>query len=243
MFVCDELRTEVWHPDFSTSEQVSPTWTRVICRGVQIANSLEWADWLDNPVQVIICDACGHQDCASGGYVHVSRLHRHVLWTGAQRSSDAEYADDAYEIPRIIRSLGALALPIEVWDDWSATINEVPHAGSLIPANYAAMADAWVLGPARSTDTLLAHLRERLVGGTTLDKETILALVERTLTSLRRNARSSFSQPLARLDELGARLETLYFDGPAEIDWPAFAFDGSATYIVLDREHLARIEA
>ena len=124
MFVCYELRTEVWHPDFSTSQQVSPAWTRVTCRGMQITNSLEWADWRENPVQVILCDACGHEGCASGGYVHVSRLNCLVLWTGAQRSSDNEYGDDAYEIPRIIRSLGALALPIEVWNEWSATIKE-----------------------------------------------------------------------------------------------------------------------
>lgn len=242
MFVCDQLHTEVWHPDFSTSEQVSPTWTRVTCRGVQIANSLEWPDWQDNPVQVILCDACGHEGCASGGYVHVSRLNRHVLWTAAQSSSDAEYGNDAYEIPRMIRSLGALALPIEVWNGWSATIKELPRADRLIEANYAAVADAWVLGPARSTNTLLAHLRDRLVGGTTLDKENAVGLVERTLTYLRRNAQTSFDQPLAGLDELGARLETLYFDGPAEIDWPAFAFVGSDTYIVLDHRHLVRIE-
>src|SRR6185436_15369737 len=103
MFVCDQLRTEVWRPDFSTSEQTSRTWTRVTCRGLQIANSLEWADWLENPVQVILCDACGHAGCASGGYVHVSRLHEHVLWSAPQISPGSEYADDVYEIPRFIR--------------------------------------------------------------------------------------------------------------------------------------------
>ncbi|HEX9984974.1 MAG TPA: hypothetical protein VGF69_17055 [Thermoanaerobaculia bacterium] len=242
MFVCDQLRTELWRPDFFTSDQVAPTWTRVTCRGVQIANSLEWTDWQDNPVQVILCDACGHPGCASGGYVHVSRLHRHVLWTAAQSSSDDEYDDDAYEIPFMMRSLGALALPVEVWNEWSAAVRELPHADRLTQANHAAVADAWVLGPGRSTSTVLAYLREQLLGGTTLDKESAITLVERTLTYLRRNAQTSFAQPLARLDELGVRLETLYFDGPAEIDWPAFAFAGSDTYIVLDHQHLARIE-
>lgn len=85
MFVCDQLRTEVWHPDFSTSKQASPAWTRVTCRGLQITNSLEWADWEENPVQVILCDACGHQGCASGGYVHVSHLQRPVIGTLAMK--------------------------------------------------------------------------------------------------------------------------------------------------------------
>ncbi|MCU1228418.1 MAG: hypothetical protein JWO97_1302 [Acidobacteria bacterium] len=37
-------------------------------------------------------------------------------------------------------------------------------------------------------------------------------------------------------------IETLYFDGPAELDWPAFAFTETDTYMVLDRRHLASIE-
>ena len=242
MYVCDQLHTEVWHPDFSSSEQASPTWTRVTCRGVQITNSLEWVNWQENPVQVILCDACGCEGCASGGYVHVSRLHRYVLWTAAQ-NPEVAYVDDAYEVPRLIRSLGALALPVEVWNEWAAAIKEVPHADDIVPANYAAVADAWVLGPARSTNSLLTHLRERLVGGSTLDKEILMDLVERTLTYLRRNAQTSFAQPLARLDELDARLETLCFDGPAKMDWPAFAFAGSDIYIVLDHNYLAKIEA
>jgi hypothetical protein len=41
---------------------------------------------------------------------------------------------------------------------------------------------------------------------------------------------------------VGARVETLYFDGPSELDWPAFAFAGEETYIVLDREHVAKIQ-
>lgn len=242
MFVCDQLATEVWHPDFSTSEQASPTWTRVTCRGREITNALEWAEWHENPVQVILCDACGQEGCASGGYVHVSRLHRSVLWTAAQSRPD-EYVHDVYGMPHIIRTFGALAVPDEVWNGWSSAIEAVPRADRLVQANYAAVIDAWVLGPARSSDTLLAHLRERLVGGTTLDKAAALGLVERTLTALRRNAQSPFEQPLVRLDEVGARLETLCFDGPAEIDWPAFAFAGAATFIVLDRDHLARSDA
>lgn len=214
MFVCDQLRTEVWHPDFSSSEQVSPTWTRVTCRGIEITNSLEWAEWQENPVQVMLCDACGHHGCASGGYVHVSRWQRHVLWTAPQTSSDADYAEAAYEIPHVIRNLGALALPVEVWNEWAATIKEVPHADRVVPANYAAIADAWVLGPARSPDTLMAHLRERLVGGTTLEKDVAVSLVEQTLTWFRGNAQRAFDQPFVRLEEVAARLETLYFDGP-----------------------------
>lgn len=173
--------------------------------------------------------------------MHVSRLDRYVLWSATQQSSDDEHGYDAFEIPPMIRTR-ALAIPIDVWNEWSAAIREVPRAESLTPANHAAVADAWILGPARSTDTLLAHLKERLVGGDTLEKEAALILAERTLNYFHANAQTPFDRPLVNPDEVGARIEKLYFDGPAELDWPAFAFTETETYIVLDRRHLARIE-
>jgi hypothetical protein len=72
----------------------------------------------------------------------VSRLDRYVLWSAAQRTSDDEHSYDAFEIPRMIRTCGALAIPIDAWNEWSATIREVPRAESLTPANHAAVADA-----------------------------------------------------------------------------------------------------
>ena len=62
------------------------------------------------------------------------------------------------------------------------------------------------------------------------------------MSYFRANAQTSFDRPLVNPDEVGARIEILYFDGPPELDWPAFAFAGNDTYIALDRQHLARIE-
>jgi hypothetical protein len=241
MFVCGQFVTKVWHPDLSSSGQSNPTWTRLICDGVEIANSLEWADWLENPVQVILCETCGHEGCASSGYVHVSRLDHYVLWSAAQPKSDTEYANCNHEPPQIIRTRGALAIPAQVWNKWATTIRELPHADRLAPANRAAVADAWVLGPGRSTADLLGYLRGRLVGGDTLAKETALSLVERTLILLQTTGEVLFDQPLVNPTEAGAQVEKLYFDGPAELDWPAFAFAGTHRYIVLDHEHMIEI--
>jgi hypothetical protein len=240
MFVCDQPQTEVWQPNFANSGQSSPVWTRVMCHGLQIANSLEWAEWTDNPVQVILCDACGHDGCASGGYVHVSRLDRYVLWSAPQVGG-AQIADENYEIPRFLRTLGTLALPVETWNEWSAAIREVPPAERLPEANHAAIADAWILGPGRSTATIIPYLRDHMIGGDTLEKQSAIALVERILELLQVNARASFRHPLVQAEVARARIETLYFDGPSELDWPALAFAGSDTYIALNRQRLVRI--
>lgn len=82
MLVCENADFDPWRPNFSSSEQPSPFWTKLICGGEQLANGLEDVDWFDEPaVQVELCESCGFGGCSSGGYVHVSRIGRHVLWT------------------------------------------------------------------------------------------------------------------------------------------------------------------
>jgi hypothetical protein len=90
-----------------------------------------------------------------------------------------------------------------------------------------------ILGPAGSADTLLARLKERLVGGDTLEKEAAPILAERTSNFFHANALTPFDRPLVNPDDVGALIDTLYY---------AFAFTETETYIVLDRRHLASIE-
>src|SRR5690242_359655 len=84
MLLCDAPEFERWMPDFSTSGQRSPEWTRVTCGGEQITNALEWIDWDERPVQVVLCEQCGVSGCAVGGRAHVSRAGDHVLWTAPE---------------------------------------------------------------------------------------------------------------------------------------------------------------
>ncbi|HET7433153.1 MAG TPA: hypothetical protein VFN10_00425 [Thermoanaerobaculia bacterium] len=222
MFVCGELQTEVWQPDFSSSGQTSVPWTRVRCGSHAITNSLQWVEWSENPVQVLLCESCGIEGCAVGGYVHVSRLGDYALWSAPQISDDSEPA-------QFLRTLGALAIPMATWTQL------LPGVSHLAPANHAAVADAWILGPGRSATSIIAFLEAKLAGGDTLSKAEAIALVERTLTSFRARATSPFEQPLLTLAESGARMETLHFEGAPKLDWPAFAFADGATYAVLER--------
>lgn len=223
LHICEKPEVETWQPDFSSSEQVSPIWSRIKCGGHVITNSLEWVEWSDNPVQVILCDACGHAGCASGGYVHVSRLAEYVLFTSPQTDADPAY---------FLSTLGAVAVPVTIWNEWSAAE----------PANHTAVADAWILGPGRDRKTLLQHLDKLLVGGDTLERDALIDLVSRTLEMFAARAQEPFAAPILSLQEVGARLETLYFDGPGELDWPAFAFKGDQLYLALDREHVTVLE-
>ena len=227
MLVCDDLQTEVWRPDFSSSGQPDPPpWTRLRFRGREISNSLEWAEWSRNPVQTILCDACGIEQCAGGGYVHVSRLIDLVLWSSVQ-PSESEIGRES-ELA-VIRRFGVLAIPVAYWNELP-----VPRAEQLAPANHAVIRDAWILGAGRNTES-------ECYGADTLSKEDAIALVDGAQTFLRKRADEPFEQPVIAPPP-GARFEKLYFDGPAERDWTAFAFAGEDVYLVLDRDHVIRLE-
>jgi hypothetical protein len=58
---------ETWQPDFSSSGQPEPTWTRVSVPEGVLTNALNWIDWDQQLVQVILCEAYGIDGCATGG--------------------------------------------------------------------------------------------------------------------------------------------------------------------------------
>jgi len=87
MVFCSSPSFETWSPDFSSSELTNPTWTRLRLDRTELCNSLEFVDWINNPVQVQICDACGTVGCASGGYIHLSTIGEFVIWTRPQLSN------------------------------------------------------------------------------------------------------------------------------------------------------------
>jgi hypothetical protein len=242
MRICDRLHVATWRPDFSSSEQVSPTWTRLRCDEREISDSIEWVEWLRNPVQVELCDACGHAGCASGGFVHVSRLGDFVLWTRPQLARGPSVLEPEADVWAELRTRGALAVRASAWNDLAAMEPELPFAQRFVRANHAAVADAWILGGSRpSPDGIVAFLREQLIAGDTLERVDAIDLVERTLATLTVDSTGAFEQTLLAPHTVGARIETLYFDGPAEGDWPAFAFAGEKIFIVLHRKHIAPV--
>lgn len=163
--------------------------------------------------------------------MHVSRLGEYVLWTMPQ----TEEADHLPEAPLYaFQALGAIAFPVVRWN----ALPSVRRADRFPPANHAAIADAWILGPARSTSTIVNYLREQLVGGDTLEKSAAIALVDHHLRGLLANGDKPFEGDV--LKRSSEQLETLYFDGPAENDWPPFAFRGDEVFLALDREHLIK---
>jgi len=238
MLVCDKWTIETWQPDFSSSGLASPTWTRVRSNGVELCNSLEWIEWRDNPVQVQTCDACGTTGCASGGYVHLSVIQDLVLWTTPQIKVN-EVGSPGYFSATAPARFGALEFPRDTWESFRTAANQIPEIGTFEHANRRAIIDAWVQGPGRpkALDRLLPMLRARLLAVDTLEIADALHWIEYWLRWFEEDTDNPVKGTLvSQVPEMP--IETLYFDGPRDEDWPALAKHRDIYVPVLDPDHI-----
>src|SRR5262249_49780175 len=141
---CEKADLVPWTPDFSSSGQRSPRWTKLVCEGVELCNSIEWAEWGENPVQVQICDECGTPMCASGGYVHVSRLGNDLLWTPPTLQDLDERDAAAHAASYAVRKKGALLIPGASWAEWRRRFSSLPSFDTFPETRRIDLAQAWI---------------------------------------------------------------------------------------------------
>ena len=223
MTTCTAFSLEKWTPDFTSSGGGSPLWIRLRCGPLELCNSLEWVEWSVNPVQVQICDACGAIDCASGGYVHLSRLRDLVLWTAPQAEPMDDWAKGQYAPLIALESLGAIAFPEQTWSALGAAASDIPGPERVEVSNWRAVAEAWALGPSRPRNLgdFPQFLQSQLMCCDSLERAEAIHWVTYWIDRFAASA----SQPAETLKPIGeaeACVERLYFDGPAAEDWPAF---------------------
>jgi hypothetical protein len=228
MIECVHAELNDWSPDFSSAGLRNPTWTRVSYDGVLMCNSLEWTDWLQNPVQVVLCDACGSAGCATGGYVHVSRFGDHLLWTRPQIDASDSWQREQYQAAFPLRRFGAVAIPRDTWSSWRARVPGLPTPEEFAVASGRHVLDAWLSGnrgeqDCSSADELIPRLRKRLIASDSFDVPLTLGYVEQVLHQLENLGQNAAASRMVHATTLGARVEVLYFDGPSDEDWPAFA--------------------
>jgi hypothetical protein len=239
VLICNRPTLEKWSPDFSSSEQANPIWTRITSGETELCNSLESTEWMENPVQVQICDACGTVGCASGGYIHLSAIEDYVFWTIPQSDKVSEGIDAPFPATALVK-FGAVAFPNEAWERLHAAEYEVPEARCISRANGLALIDAWAVGPGRpqAVERLLPMLRARLLACETLEPAAAIEWIERWLNWFQSRANLAVDGSIVSPDLAKATIETLYFDGPRGEDWPALARFGEGFVPVLDPTHI-----
>jgi len=216
-------------------------WTRAHSGGFLLTNSVEWVEWSDNPVQVIICAACGYSHCASGDYVHISRLGDLVLWSVPQFDESDEWMASQYTPPAAVRRFGAIGVPESEWRRLHALSDRVPSSQAIAPATRRALADSWRLsaqGPARAErlESVLPTLRRQLRATDSLAPDGAIERLEPLVAWLAEDPEAPVEGRICRAGSVGATVTTLSFDGSREHDWPALAFVASQPVLALSRD-------
>ena len=219
---------KTWHPPLIGAAGSLATWTSVTVHDVQITNTLEGAAWKPDPAQVHMCQRCGEYGCYDGGYVHITRLGKHLLWTAPYRDEgmselDVDIAANA------IYEYAAVAVPLEVWDGWRRIVPSLPAAHSFPPATRRDLAAAWRMEappglreqPLMEMLTRTAH---RLLASDSLEYEQALEQLHLLVDWFLEGHDQPLTGELLPLASANARLETLHFDGSAGQDWRALAW-------------------
>jgi hypothetical protein len=123
--------------DFRSSGQGTRSSVALESGGVRLVNSIDLLDLEDppgEPVQVIICDACGCTRCAPGGWVVFRRIGTHVLWIPAwNQICEDKWGLDEYAPPQYVESRGAVVFGSDLWKRLRCQIPALPSLMDLPP--------------------------------------------------------------------------------------------------------------
>jgi hypothetical protein len=228
MLVCETPQFVRWQPNFSSSGQENPDWTKLICAGVELSNAITWVEWFDEDepaVQVQLCEACGIAGCESGGYVHVSRLGEHILWTHPHIDPSDSFASYQYRPSEAVATHSAVAFPITHWNGWSEELRGLPVATKFPGTTRRDLLFAWqseapLFGRWDSPDQLVSLARERAVAGEPSEPDGALESLDALVRWFREEPEGVIDGELVPLDADEWTVETLFFDVPDTFDRP-----------------------
>jgi hypothetical protein len=234
MLVCEAPELVRWQPDFSSSGQGSPRWTRLVCEGLEICNTMEGSHWTEPElVQVVVCEECGHPGCASGGYARLSRLASYALLSRPLPHPADPWEVSEYRPSHAIGKHGAVAVPLAEWTRWGERFDNLPHPDVLPPSQRSHLAAAWglerIFAPRDKGAPPARVVRDRLIAAALRSTEEASAHLLALVDWFGADAELPVGSDLARAKEIGAQIETLYFDlpdtfdRPMPLEWQAFA--------------------
>jgi len=233
MLVCSPLAVSVWSPDFSSSEQDSPKWTRITCDGAELINGLEAVAWGGPNIQVQVCEQCGTPDCASGGYVRVTRLADLVLWSAPRPELERDWSEDVareqFTPSVVVQQHGGLLIPGAAWEELRRQDPDVPALAQLPASTRADVEPLWLADARhgrRFDETNRQHLRRAVLAAHPADLETATTHVERLARWFRAAPEAAIDGALQPVAGDDPALVTLYLHEP-EREWTAlYLVDG-----------------
>ena len=156
--------------------------------------------------------------------MHVSALQNLVLWTSPRCATSPDLTEEPFPATAIAR-FGSVAFPADVWKRFHAAAAEVPEPADLLRADGRAVRDAWAAVQSRpAADVeLVEWLRVRLLAADSLDTVAAIRWIEHWLRWFGARPTAAVEATVSSPQDIGAKIEKLYFDGPSADDWPALA--------------------
>ena len=249
MLVCTTPQFVRWTPDFSSSEQSSPNWTKLVCGDVELCNGIEWIDWDDDPVQVRLCESCGHTHCEVGGYVRITRIGPHLLWTRPRITSDDAWEHSQFTLHHPLEQTGAVLIRVDDWNSWRDDGKALPEATIFPPASRWDLAQAWLMDApigranrfwkrsesrgVRSLEEAVQGVRETIVAADGTTTERAVAEFDRVAQWLGEAPDEQIEGEVVETSQRGAAVHALHLDDGRVETWRAVAeHDGHLTPVL-----------
>ena len=236
MIVCSDPALQTWPVDLRFAEQGVCTWTRLLWEESELCNSLEMADWENNPVQVQVCEHCGWAGCRSGGYVYVSRLDRQVIWTRPEIDWSDVFEATHFDAAFLIKRQGSVVFPNVTWLSLRDSMAEIPEPEAYPRATRMVIATAWKeefhqVRPDQGFADLVSFLERDLIASDRLSADEAIARVRDLVAWIDEDPQEPVGGRVVPAGEAGAEVEKFYSDGPARLDRPTIArLNGTYTF-------------
>ncbi len=120
--------------DFSSSSGGHREVTQLLADGVLFANAIELTDWTGARAQVLVCESCGIEHCAPGGWLAPRAAGDLMVFTPAfedMGSGDSERAE--YRPPPYVANKGIPAFSRALYASFAEVCNELPSFDALPP--------------------------------------------------------------------------------------------------------------
>jgi hypothetical protein len=224
MIFCDNPIVEKWVAP-PQEDLPRPTWTRLRAGGLELSNSIEYANWGADPVEPIVCESCWDATCSRAGLARIVLLAGQVLWLKPSLQDIDEFWRGTLNEGNFIQE--AVVFSLATWESLRQQFARLPTPQSMPRPTRNDIAGLWLNEMprairVRALDQLDSLLRSALASGP-MD----LDPARETVRSICRWINSAPSEHVVgrvvRTDAVHGQLNTFYFDIPPAEDWSAFA--------------------
>ena len=163
-----------------------------------------------------------------------------VLWTRPRHHGNGDQFDSRIFSTTALERLGAILISPRGWASFRAECPTVPEALTLRHSDGNALFDAWTSGgrsPKQAGD-LVPWLRSNLLAADTLDIRAAIEHVEHWMKWFQQRSDARIEGVIVETEQAQSAVEKLYFDGPGEEDWPAFALYPGSYVPALGARHM-----